>query len=44
VLQTNKDPPFLTYFHLFPPGQVQTLQLLGDMTVRYSTVVYCMDE
>ena len=34
VLQTNKDPSYPTYFHLFPPGQVQSLQLLGDMKVR----------
>ena len=33
VLQTNKDPSYPTYFHLFPPGQVQSLQLLGDMKV-----------
>ena len=25
-----------TYFHLMPIGQVLTLQLLGDMTVRYA--------
>ena len=35
VLQTNKDPSYPTYFHLFPPGQVQSLQLLGDMKVGW---------
>jgi hypothetical protein len=34
LLQINKEPPYQTYFHLFPPGQVLTLQLLGDMIVR----------
>ena len=28
--------PDLLYFHLMPLGQVLTLQLLGDMTVRYA--------
>jgi hypothetical protein len=33
VLRINKDAPYLTYFHLFPPGRVLSLNLLGDMTV-----------
>ena len=35
LLQINKEAACQTYFHLMPLGQVLTLQLLGDMTVRY---------
>jgi hypothetical protein len=34
ALSVNKDPTYHTYFHLFPPGRVQSVQMMGDMSVR----------